>query len=69
MLDIVASGAYIMATGPCRLCEEMGVEPVATCAVCAVANGTELAVRKCRQRHFQAHLSHSGPHVLPDTLL
>ena len=34
MLDIMASGADIMATGPCRLCEKMGVEPVNLCGLC-----------------------------------
>ena len=28
MLDIVASGAEVMATGPCRLCAKMVVGPV-----------------------------------------
>ena len=27
MLDIVASGAEVMATGPCRSCENVGVSP------------------------------------------
>ena len=34
MSDIVASGAEVMATGPCRLCEKMGVEPVNLCGLC-----------------------------------
>ena len=53
MLDIVASGAEVMATGQCRLCENMGVEPVNLCG----ANGTEAAVRNCRQGRFQTSLS------------
>ena len=34
MLDIVASGAEVMATEPWRLCEKLSVEPVNLCGLC-----------------------------------
>ena len=46
MLDVATSGAEAMATGPCRLCLKMGVEPVNLCGLCG-----------CRQGRFQTYLS------------
>ena len=65
MSDIVASGAEVMATGPCRLCEKMGVEPVNLCGLC----GFEWH-RSCCEKLSPGTLPNVSvrlrPHVLPD---
>ena len=65
MSDIVASGAEVMATGPCRFCEKMGVEPVNLCGLCGFERH-----RSCCEKLSPGTLPNVSErlrlHVLPD---
>ena len=68
MLDIVASGAEVMATGPCRLCDKMGVDPVILCGLF----GCEWHRSCCCEKLSPGTLSFVSerlrPHMLPDII-